>query len=167
MGYLPYQLVQDFFHQRYHLHPIKTILSTVEKFIAQVQSNAKMHIGGAPCESQVASGWFWEMTKFGGFVDEPTWRWKDFKLKLPVCLLNLMMYVDVDVSCVCRLYFPLVVVVVTSPLNGVNLLAGDECMEIAKSTLPKHRFASLQTSQARWLKLGTHTRCHSRWAYSI
>eukprot|EP00434_Breviolum_minutum_P004320 symbB.v1.2.003807.t1/scaffold192.1/size616647/18 len=44
-----------------------------------VQSNAKMHIGGAPCESQVASG--------------------------------------------------------------------DECMEIAKSTLPKHRFASLQTSQ--------------------
>lgn len=44
-----------------------------------VQSNAKMHIGGAPCESQVASG--------------------------------------------------------------------DECMEIAKSSLPKHRFASLQTSQ--------------------
>ena len=53
-----------------------------------------------------------------------------------------------------------VAVVATSPLNGVNLLAGDECMEIAKSTLPKHRFASLQTSQAQWLKLGTRTRWH-------
>ena len=63
-------------------------------------------LGGAPCESQVASGWFWGMKKIGGFVDEPTWRPKDFKLKLYTCLsTNLMMYVDVDVSYVCLFYF--------------------------------------------------------------
>ena len=171
MGYLPYQLVQDFF-QQYHHHPLKKILSMVEKIITQVQSNAKMHIGGAPCESQVASGWFLGMKKFGGFVDEPTWRPKDFKLKLPVCLLNLMMYVDVDVSYVCLFYFCLAgcgcgccsnLTTQWSQSFGRWWMYGDCKIHFAKAS-----FCIVANISGAVVEVGdSHTRCHWRWAYCI
>ena len=42
MGYLPYQLVQDFFHQQYHLQHINIILAHIRGNDTTVQVNTRL-----------------------------------------------------------------------------------------------------------------------------